>query len=178
MTTSVAPTTNQNQSSDTSSRIVAKSLGKDDFLKLMIEQMKAQNPLEPMSDTDSIAQLANFSSLEQMQNMNNNLQTLIATFTMNMQDSSVGYAVSLIGKEVGFYDGTTTQWGKVDSIKIMDGNPMLVVGDWLLGLDRIFEVKPVVQESEETQEVDNGDQSDDDSTDSADTGGDSEGSGT
>ena len=151
MTTAVTPT-GQGQNSDTSSRIPQKSLGKDDFLKLMIEQLKCQNPLEPMSDTDSIAQMANFSSLEQMQNLNTNMETLIASFAVNTQDNVVGYAVSLIGKEVSYSDGTTVKSGKVDSMKIVDGIPLLEVGDSLIELSQVFEVKPAAQESEEVQE--------------------------
>jgi flagellar basal-body rod modification protein FlgD len=45
------------------------NLGKDEFLQLLVTQMQNQNPLEPKSDTEWIAQLANFSSLEEMQNM-------------------------------------------------------------------------------------------------------------
>jgi len=45
-------------------------LGKDEFLQLLMEQMKNQDPLDPMKSTDTIAQLAQFSSLEQMTNLN------------------------------------------------------------------------------------------------------------
>ena len=45
-------------------------LGKDEFLQLLMEQMTNQDPLDPMSSTDTIAQLAQFSSLEQMKNLN------------------------------------------------------------------------------------------------------------
>lgn len=62
------------------------SMGKEDFLKLLIAQLKNQDPLNPMKDTEFVAQLATFSSLEQMSNMGKSL------------DKSV--AMNLIGKEV------------------------------------------------------------------------------
>lgn len=49
-------------------------LGKDAFLKLMITQLQYQDPLDPMDNKDSIAQMAQFSALEQMQNLNSNMQ--------------------------------------------------------------------------------------------------------
>ena len=56
---------NKSQSSD---RAVGGELGKDEFLQLLVCQMKNQDPLEPEKDTQFIAQLAQFSALEQMQN--------------------------------------------------------------------------------------------------------------
>ncbi len=49
-------------------------LGKDAFLNLLITQLKNQDPLNPMEDREFIAQMAQFSSLEQMQEMNKNLE--------------------------------------------------------------------------------------------------------
>ncbi len=58
------------------------NLGKDDFLKLLVTQLRYQNPLEPMDNKEYIAQLAQFSSLEQMQNINAQLASVSAISTV------------------------------------------------------------------------------------------------
>ncbi len=71
-------------------------LGKDAFLKLLMTQMQYQDPMSPMDNKDFIAQMAQFSSLEQMQNMNQSLDKFI-----KLQTSSAKLnALSLIGKDV------------------------------------------------------------------------------
>ena len=58
----------------TSSDLNVASLGEDDFLKLLIAQMQNQDPLNPASNTEFVAQLAQFSTLEQLTTMNSNLE--------------------------------------------------------------------------------------------------------
>lgn len=71
-------------------------LGKDAFLKLLVTQLGNQDPLNPKSNEEYVAQLAQFSSLEQMQNINTNLQ---ASQQIN-QSVNNALTASLIGKEV------------------------------------------------------------------------------
>ena len=77
-------------------------MGKDDFLKLLIAQLAAQDPLDPMGAQDFSAQLAQFSGLEQMTNVNTNLE-LIQKLETNSQNTS---ALNLIGKTVESYGNT------------------------------------------------------------------------
>jgi flagellar basal-body rod modification protein FlgD len=71
-------------------------LGKEDFLRLLVAQLSAQDPLNPMEATEFTAQLAQFSSLEQMTNINSTLEELVAA-QQAMGNSSL---ISIIGKFV------------------------------------------------------------------------------
>ena len=83
-------------------------LGKDDFLKLLVSQLKNQDPLNPMESTEFTAQLAQFSSLEQLTNMNESLEYL------KLYQSSINNA-----QAVGFIGKTVKATG--DSINVKDG---------------------------------------------------------
>lgn len=78
-------------------------LGKEAFLQLLVAQMKYQDPLNPTSDTEYISQLATFSSLEEMQNINstlNNMQSynLVGQYVMLRTENSNGEPVITGGK--------------------------------------------------------------------------------
>ena len=101
------------------------SLGKDDFLKLLVSQLQHQDPMEPANDTEFIGQMAQFSALEQESN------TAQSTSQMADQLSRAG-ALGLIGKTVTYIDATTkaTQTGVVKQVDIgADGSALLTVGD-------------------------------------------------
>lgn len=71
-------------------------LGKDDFLRILMTQLQNQDPMNPMQDKDFIAQMATFTSLEQMTNMNKMLEKFI---TSQSADGILKYS-EMIGKEV------------------------------------------------------------------------------
>ena len=71
-------------------------MGKDEFLKMLVAQLKHQDPMNPMDGTAFTAQLAQFSSLEQLQNIN----TQLTSFTKQQQSLGNAQAVNLIGREV------------------------------------------------------------------------------
>jgi flagellar basal-body rod modification protein FlgD len=75
-----------------------KTLGKDDFLKLLLTQLQNQDPLQPVDNQAMIAQLAQFSSLEQMQGVADRLDTLLLAQTSANQMSTT----SLVGREVTY----------------------------------------------------------------------------
>ncbi len=72
------------------------TLGKEEFFEMLIAQLKYQDPLNPMDGTDFTAQLAQFSSLEQLSNMNTNLETVASNQLLSNQIE----AINLIGKNV------------------------------------------------------------------------------
>ena len=87
---------------ETSSYTTTKKLDQEDFLKLLFEQLKHQDPLNPMESTEFTAQLTQFSSLEQLFAMNENL-TGIQTMLSNQDRENL---LELIGKTVKADDNT------------------------------------------------------------------------
>lgn len=85
------------------------TLDYNNFLQLLIAQMKNQDPTNPMDPTEQISQLATFSNVEQSIKMNNSLETLIS-------NSSLANASSYIGKTITSADGKTS--GTVESIQV------------------------------------------------------------
>ena len=94
--TSITPIDSSAPSAGTQTSAPVKILGKDDFLNLLVTQLQHQDPLNPAESTEFTAQLAQFSSLEQLNNINDNLKNmeLFQTAVTNSQ------AVSFIGKEI------------------------------------------------------------------------------
>ncbi|MBQ4377827.1 MULTISPECIES: flagellar hook assembly protein FlgD [unclassified Treponema] len=76
-------------------RIASRELGKDDFLKLLMAQMTNQDPTSPMENTEFIAQMAQFTSLEQMTNMSNNFEKMAAMINSSEAQSMLGRTVQI-----------------------------------------------------------------------------------
>ena len=113
-------------------RVRKTQLGKNDFLNLLAAQMQYQNPLEPMSDTDFIAQLAQFSALEQMEAMST---AMIAMQAYNM----VGKLVS--ANNVLCDDGLTRNIdGYVQFVVQREGAYFAKVGDYFIPVSRITDI--------------------------------------
>lgn len=106
-------------------------LGQDQFLKLLVAQMKSQNPMEPTSNQEFLGQLAQFSTLNAMETMNANFNELLT-----MQQLSEGS--SLLGKQVAYTNSNNqTATGAVQSIAVTDGKIKLQVGGDMVGLDSV-----------------------------------------
>ncbi|MEW6601431.1 MAG: flagellar hook assembly protein FlgD [Nitrospirota bacterium] len=83
-------------SNSAASIISGKTLGKQDFLNLLLKQLSYQDPLNPMDSTEFTTQLSQFSSLEELTNINSTLSDVLA-FQQSMQNASVA---NMIGKTV------------------------------------------------------------------------------
>lgn len=136
MTTAVNNTLQTNDTNNTQSTNKESSLGKDDFLKLLITQLQNQDPLSPTNDTEFIAQMAQFSSLEQMQNINTAMETTKAS--------------SMIGSLITWVDDQGNPMsGVVTGVRIVNGEPKLMLGDnSLLDVGKVLTVEPLIDTTE------------------------------
>jgi len=113
---SILPTTSTN---DAVSRVMKGSLEQADFLKMLTLQLQNQDPLNPQTNTDFAAQMAQFTALEQSREMSGNM-------TLMLQQQEVQNATLMLGTQVLLDDGRT---GVVDRVSInKDGSPRLLVG--------------------------------------------------
>ncbi|MDK2798580.1 MAG: flagellar basal-body rod modification protein FlgD [Clostridiales bacterium] len=125
------------------------NLGKDDFLNLLVTQLKYQDPLKPMEDKEFIAQMAQFSSLEQMQNMN-------ATFNSIKAFSMIGKEVlaTIKDEESGELKEVS---GVVESVKLAKGKTYAVINGKDVLVDDItdvFDTPPMEQSARITDFTD------------------------
>jgi flagellar basal-body rod modification protein FlgD len=108
-----------------------------DFLKLLMAQMKNQNPMDPQSGTDFMSQIAQFSQLDGINKLNSNFSDLIA-----MQSLTQG--ASLIGKTVTYAstaNGTPTK-GVVSSVAATNGKIQLMIGGVAVDLSQVRTIEP------------------------------------
>ncbi len=125
----------QGVTSSSSSYYSQDAMGKDEFLKLLTVQLKYQNPLDPMQNTEFLAQLAQFTSLEQLMNMNGNLQAnFLMTQSLNNSSATgfIGKTLRASGNSVYLAkEGDTTLHYNLDSsakveVKIYDEDGNLI----------------------------------------------------
>jgi len=97
------------------------TLGQEDLLKILVTQLTYQDPLKPVDNQEFIAQLAQFTSLEQTRLLNEKMESLL-TF------QSVSQSVGLISKTVSFSsDGAQSTTGTVTAVRFSQGIPYLSI---------------------------------------------------
>ncbi len=114
-------------------RTYKSELDKDDFLKILLTQLTHQDPTKPMEDKQFIAQMAQFSSLEQMTNMTKEFGQM-----QNMVKAN--HAVSLIGKSVNVVDNGEMISGVVEEVSGYE-YPQLLVNGKYYDLDKIEKIR-------------------------------------
>ncbi|HEY2494695.1 MAG TPA: flagellar hook capping FlgD N-terminal domain-containing protein [Paenibacillus sp.] len=123
----------------TASKKDTQTMGKDQFLKIMITQLQNQDPTQPLQDKEFIAQMAQFTSVEQLMNISTQLSA---------SNQSLGSVSGLIGSKVSWVEdanqstGTSSQIksGIVTSIIIRDGIQYAAVGDLAIPVSKIIEI--------------------------------------
>ncbi len=153
-TSNVWPNYHSSNVNKAANRQPSDAMGKDQFLKILITQLTNQDPMQPMQDRDFIAQMAQFTSVEQLMNMSTEL---------SMLRNNIGAASSIIGKHVQWFEydergEVVTMNGQVDAIVSKNGILFAKIGrdevpiDYLIS---ISETAPVPDDDVETEENEN-----------------------
>lgn len=129
---STVPQTN----TTTTTRVPQKSLGQDDFLKLLTVQLTKQDPMKPMDDTSFIAQMAQFSSLQQAQQMAKDITSLKTSTDFSSASSLLGRHVTVTTKA-----GDVT--GDVTGIDAADGTPRIMIGGLSFPMSSVTRIEPI-----------------------------------
>lgn len=108
------------------------SLGKDDFLKLLLTQLTYQDPTSPMEDKEFIAQMAQFSTLEQMTSISQDFAKLTAVLIGSE-------ASTALGKNVELVDGETLIQGTVQAVT-RDHTPQILVNGKFYNWEQVLKV--------------------------------------
>jgi flagellar basal-body rod modification protein FlgD len=117
-------------------RVPARSLGQNDFLKLVMAQLTHQDPLNPQKDTEFIAQMAQFSSLEQAKAMQSDIASLRLDQRFLQANSLLGRIVTVLDEQGHPVRGT------VNAVEFENGVPGISLNAQHFDLDSIVSVEP------------------------------------
>lgn len=111
-------------------------LGQEDFLKLLAVQFQSQDPMKPMEDTAFIAQMAQFTALDQSKSLLTEMKQLGASQDIVTANSYIGRHVTLDAGDDALVSGEVT------GLELTDGQPRLIVGDRTYSLSAVLLVEP------------------------------------
>ena len=136
-TSALSGTSAASTASTLSTALTTKTLNQDDFLKLLVVQMQSQDPLNPKQDSEFIAQMTQFSTLEQSKSMQKDIAALHA-------DSSLTQANSMIGRFVEIQQDAHTVLPprEVSAVQVINGTPRLVVDGQLYDTNQVVSILP------------------------------------
>lgn len=135
----VSASNNSQAATDSATRVPVQTLGQDDFMKLLVTQLTNQDPLNPMKDTEYIAQMAQFTSLEQSKDMNANIGKL-------RTDQHLLQANALIGRSVDLQsdtEGGPVIAGVVSAVEMKKGEPLIVVNQTPHALSDVLRIRSI-----------------------------------
>jgi len=144
---SIQNATAQVKASQTAKTGASSELGQDAFLQLMMEQLKYQDPLEPMDNSEFLTQQAQFTQLSSIQNM----ESLMAQYNQYSQASS------MMGKDVIIQDPNTEEYlyGNVEAVNLSANNTTVVVGGKTYPLSSVVQVQSQVLTAAEENSANN-----------------------
>jgi len=132
--------TSSSYTGETESRVPTQTLGQDDFLKLLVTQLTSQDPMNPQKDTDFIAQMAQFSALEQSKTLSSSVADLSAR-------QEFSEAAALLGRTVDVSTtGNAVVRGAVTAVHVESGTPSLVVNGQSYKLSQVLSVTETLPE--------------------------------
>ena len=135
-TTAASP---QDTSSNDTLTLPTQMMSQQDFLNLLVTQMTAQDPLNPMTNQDMLTQMVQFSTLQANTNLQNNL-------TAMQIGQEFQAANALIGRQVNLQvDSSTTTQGVVTGVDVSSGLPEIVVNGVSYGLGQVLNVSSPTQ---------------------------------
>ncbi|MBL8515556.1 MAG: flagellar hook capping protein [Betaproteobacteria bacterium] len=103
-----------------SSTLQANGLGIQDFLKILLTQLTYQDPMKPLDNKEFMAQIAQFTTLEQTQQLNSKIETLVA-------NQAALQSVGLIGRTVDIFNNGTQVSGVVRALSLTGESPRLSI---------------------------------------------------
>ncbi|HZW05001.1 MAG TPA: flagellar hook capping FlgD N-terminal domain-containing protein [Anaerolineaceae bacterium] len=120
--------------------------GSTQFMQMLLAQLKHQNPMEPLKDSEMMAQFTQLNSLQELQS----IKQMMAQFTAQNQTST---AADLIGKVItAAGEEDTTIEGRVEGFTYVSGQLYLLVGEYAVPLAAVLEVKEAAAEAPEGEE--------------------------
>lgn len=136
MSVSAITATSSLSTTATEPRVPQKVLDQDDFLKLLMTQFTSQDPMEPMKDTAFIAQMAQFTALEQS-------KTMTADIAALREQQQILQANGMLGRNVVLQvDGELAAQGIVTAVQMEAGTPKLVVNGQAYELSQVLSITP------------------------------------
>ena len=125
------------------SGIGSQKLSQEDFLKLLVTQMTSQDPLNPQTDTQMAAQMAQFTALQQSTEMSSSLAAMLAQQQTMLTQQQILQASAMLGSTVAVLDDSAAVvTGVVQAVELQDGAPKIVVDGTGYDLSRVLTITP------------------------------------